>query len=156
MKQFGKWLVAALVAGGSFAVAVWLAKLALKAVGLAGGDVTWGIATSFGVAMAALAALWGKTFANNPPERQGENATRGPVTVWGNASIAIGGDNSGEIKTSSGSNSIAPRRIKAEQKKQGADFSNSTSANGDRSIAIGGNNKGSLSTGVDVPAGEED
>lgn len=63
MEPLVRWLVAGLVTVAAFAGATWICgALALPTV-MKDGGVRWGVAGSLGVAVAALAALWGHSFA---------------------------------------------------------------------------------------------
>ena len=63
MKPGVRWTVASLVTIVTFAVASWLAGALLLPPFMKDPAIRWGLAGGFGVAVAALAALWGHSFA---------------------------------------------------------------------------------------------
>ncbi len=68
MKQIIKWFVAVLVTVAAFSAATWASGVVLSLVHALDPDVRWGISGSVGVAVAALAALWGYGFASGERE----------------------------------------------------------------------------------------
>jgi hypothetical protein len=58
-----RWLVAGLVTVAAFAGATWICGALALPIVMKDGGVRWGIAGGLGVAVAALAALWGHSFA---------------------------------------------------------------------------------------------
>jgi hypothetical protein len=61
------------------------------------GAIRWGLASALGVALAALAALWGKNFAVTAPE-PARPAPLGPAAKAEGHSAAVGGNNEGWIE----------------------------------------------------------
>jgi hypothetical protein len=70
VKQIVRWWVAALVTVTTFSLSTWICgALVLPAV-MKDPAVRWGVAAGLGVAMAALAALWGHSYATTHPPRR--------------------------------------------------------------------------------------
>lgn len=67
-----RWLVAGVVTVAAFAVTTWICGSLVLPVVMKDGVVRWGVAGALGVAVAALAALWGHSFAM--AERSGHPA----------------------------------------------------------------------------------
>lgn len=63
MKPAVRWLVAALVTVAAFASVTWICGAVVLAAFMGDVGARWGIAGALGVAVAALAALWGHAFA---------------------------------------------------------------------------------------------
>ena len=63
MKPIVRWLVAVLVTVAAFAVAAWVCGALILAALMKDAGIRWGVAGSLGVAVAALAALWGHSLA---------------------------------------------------------------------------------------------
>ena len=63
MKPIARWLAAALVTVASFAAVVWICGALILPSFMKDASIRWGVAGALGVAMAALAALWGHSFA---------------------------------------------------------------------------------------------
>jgi hypothetical protein len=86
-----KWAVAVLVTVAAFAAATWICGALVLPI--RDGGVRWGIAGGLGVAVAALAALWGHSYAtaeHQQPELEPEKAQ--PDTPGkGSASFTISG-----------------------------------------------------------------
>jgi hypothetical protein len=82
MGRAARWLVATGVTLGTFAVFLWLSGAFVLPLWIKSGADRWVIATGVGLAMAALAALWGVSFARR--EQQGAQSvpdTRPPDVV---------------------------------------------------------------------------
>ncbi len=77
MNQIVRWWVAGLVTVVAFAAPTWIcATLALPAV-IKDPGIRWGIAGALGVAVAALAALWGHSFATSDADRDSTPTSTG-------------------------------------------------------------------------------
>jgi hypothetical protein len=63
VKAIVRWLVAGLVTIAAFAVVTWISGVLALPHLIEDPVVRWGIAGALGVAVAALAALWGHSFA---------------------------------------------------------------------------------------------
>lgn len=146
MKPIFSWLIAALVTSGAFAMATWICGALVLPGLLKDSGVRWGLAGALGVAVAALAALWGHSYATTP---HGESALHDPA-----APAAL----YGTITTRNPSRSPAePPPIRpvlavneTRNEVNAADSPRySITASGDRSIAVGGDVSGIASTGDD-------
>jgi hypothetical protein len=89
MGRAARWMVAAVMTLGVFAVSVWVSGAFILPLWIKSGSDRWVIATGVGLAIAALAALWGVSFARH--EQQGNaGPTDSPrpaeVTMTGTAS----------------------------------------------------------------------
>jgi tetratricopeptide (TPR) repeat protein len=89
-----RWSVAALVTVASFAVATFLCGAVLLTMRDAA--VRWGIAAGLGVAVAALAALWGHSYATAVPERS-EHQPLDPAQTADSRAGGSGNVNTGAI-----------------------------------------------------------
>ena len=80
-----------------FGVSTWVCGALLLPHVVSSPGIRWAVAPGCGVAIAALAALWGHSFAT----RQGSaaSAAGGTVIASGDRSIAVGGDVSGIAST---------------------------------------------------------
>jgi hypothetical protein len=100
VKQMTKWCIAGLVTITAFAVVTWICgSLALSPLSLDSG-ARWGIAASAGVAVAALAALWGHGFATRVQEgAEHEAYAKAPATASGTPNVhnEIRGDVQGSV-----------------------------------------------------------
>src|SRR5580692_6614079 len=88
MKQIIRWFVAVLVTVAAFSAATWASQVILSLAIALDPDVRWGISGSVGVAVAALAALWGYGFASGEREA---TATEHPRDVHNQISGDIRG-----------------------------------------------------------------
>lgn len=59
-----RWLVAVMVTVAAFAMTTWICGALILPVVMRDPGVRWGVAGACGVAVAALAALWGHSFAS--------------------------------------------------------------------------------------------
>lgn len=95
MRSFGRWLVAGLVIAAVFGLTTYICGALVLPVVMADGGVRWGIAGALGVAVAALAALWGHSFATSKRSKDHAHVTSAaePVktTGLGNTSNKITG-----------------------------------------------------------------
>ena len=97
MSRAGRWLVAVVVTVAAFGVSLWVCGALLLPLLLKSGADRWVVAAGLGVAVAALAALWGTSWAG-----QSEDSSSGP----GERSISVGGDISGIASTGDGTTNI--------------------------------------------------
>lgn len=74
MRKVARWSAATLVTMAAFAVGTWLCGAVILDHLLKDPAVRWGIASGLGVAVAALAALWGHSFAEG---REAEETVSG-------------------------------------------------------------------------------
>lgn len=91
-----RWLVAALVTAAAFAVPAWLCGAVLLPLAMTDGAARWGIATAAGLALAALAALWGQSFASAAP-RSGDDPAAAGTDRSGDTRNAISGGSVGPV-----------------------------------------------------------
>lgn len=76
MQQTVRWLVAASVVLGTFAASAWVAGALVLPVWMRSETDRWAIGSGLGVALAALAALWGKGFAQRRLDDSHRDAER--------------------------------------------------------------------------------
>jgi hypothetical protein len=84
-----RWAVAVLVTIAAFAVATWVCGAFV--LPMRDGAVRWGIASGLGVAVAALAALWGHSYATAEFEQPAAEATQAAPASVGSTSNEISG-----------------------------------------------------------------
>ena len=72
-----RWLLAGVVTVTSFCAATWISGFLVLPLMLTDAAARWGVAASVGVAVAALAALWGHTFSTKGAEKKGPVGTSG-------------------------------------------------------------------------------
>lgn len=94
--KVARWTVAFLVTAGAFTVVTWLGGAVLLMPLLKDAGVRWGVAGAAGVAIAALVAMWGQSYATEAPsqsETHGGSATRpaAPATGAGSTRNKISG-----------------------------------------------------------------
>ena len=68
VSRVGRWAVGALVTVTAFGVAAWLAGAWILVPVIASSADRWVVASGLGVAVAALAALWGHSYATKEHE----------------------------------------------------------------------------------------
>lgn len=121
-----RWSVAGLVTIAVFAVVTWICgALALPHV-MKDPGVRWGVAGALGVAVAALAALWGHSFAIGEPTGTNSREDPGPAsktTGTGSTRNRISGGifhgpvfQSRDISGPASSDSVPPANLRAEDK----------------------------------------
>ncbi len=76
MKRVVRWAVAAAVTVVAFALATWVSGALILPVFMKDAGIRWGVAGSLGVAVAALAAMWGQSFATSG--QPAETTSNGP------------------------------------------------------------------------------
>jgi hypothetical protein len=97
MSRTVKWLVAIVVTVAAFGLSVWVGGALLLPLWLKSGADRWAVAAALGTAVAALAALWGASWAG-----QAEDSSSGP----GGRSISASGDITGIASTGDGTTNI--------------------------------------------------
>jgi hypothetical protein len=153
MERFVRWVVAALVTAAAFAVPTWICGALVLPSVLKDPAIRWGLACALGVAMAALAALWGHDFATQTQENAGDRESPGRVVrASGGRAVAVGGSNRGSISTGGTAAPYQfPRPVAGGRSPNpqwpAARVAGAVNASGERSIAIGGDSTGTLSTG---------
>jgi hypothetical protein len=90
--------MAVVVTVAAFGVSLWVCGALLLPLWLKSGADRWVVAAGLGVAVAALAALWGVSWAGS----HSEGSSSGP----GKRSISAGGDISGIASTGDGTTNI--------------------------------------------------
>jgi hypothetical protein len=74
-----RWTVAVLVTVAAFAASSWICGALVLSTVMKDPGIRWGVAGALGVAVAALAALWGHSFAT--AERPVETASHGTLAA---------------------------------------------------------------------------
>jgi hypothetical protein len=74
LKKVIRWLVAIGVTAGTFAISLYVSGSVLLPLWIKSDPDRWVIAAGLGVALAALAALWGINFARSKDKQTGEAA----------------------------------------------------------------------------------
>jgi hypothetical protein len=74
-----RWLVASLVTVAAFAVTTLICGALVLPTVMKDGGARWGVASGLGVAVAALAALWGHSFATAEASKNPVHAASGAV-----------------------------------------------------------------------------
>ncbi len=99
MTQVARWLLAGLVTVAAFATVTWLCGGLILPVFTLDPDLRWSIAGGAGVAVAALAALWGQGFATRSRDDVGDDrpAPATEVPESGDVRNEIKGDVSGQV-----------------------------------------------------------
>lgn len=106
-----RWLVAGLVTAVSFSVVVWVSGAFVLPPLMRSPDARWAVAVGLGGAVAALAVLWGQSWATRDGGAtvtvDAGSAAAGPgVSAPGERSIAAGGEISGIVSTGDGTTNI--------------------------------------------------
>lgn len=98
--------MAGLVTAAAFGLAAWISGAFLLPMVMKSAADRWVVAAGLGVAVAAVAALWGKSWATREGggavSGEGQDARgipAGPGATAGDRSIAAGGDISGIVST---------------------------------------------------------
>jgi hypothetical protein len=130
-----RWCLATAVTIVAFAAATWVSRALVLPHAMSSADIRWPVAAGCCVAVAALAALWGHSFATRdataavPPGKT--------VSASGKGSIAVGGDISGTAST--GGRAAAPRRPAADgDRAQSRADAGTVTASGRTSSALSG------------------
>jgi hypothetical protein len=97
MSRARRWLVAVVVTVAAFGVSLWVCGALLLPLWLKSGPDRWVVAAGLGVAVAALAALGGASWAG-----QSEDPSSGPEK----RSISAGGDITGIASTGNGTTNV--------------------------------------------------
>jgi hypothetical protein len=109
MARTARWWVAGFVTVAAFAVAAWVTGALLLPTVMRSAADRWAVAAGLGVAVAALAALWGHSWAARDVEMTSDGDARASVadpaaTARGERSIAAAGDISGIASTGDSAN----------------------------------------------------
>jgi hypothetical protein len=96
VKQIGRWSVAWSVTVLAFAAGTWACGVVVMPLMTRDPVIRWAVAPALGVAVAALAALWGQSFAagENPENGPGptlDTASQVPTSGPGTAGETFGG-----------------------------------------------------------------
>jgi hypothetical protein len=152
MGRLGRWVVAGLVTVASFTAVTWIGGALVLPPMLKDGAVRWGLASALGVALAALAAVWGHGFATGTgSESSPAPAAAVSVDVAGAGAVGVGRDNRAPLTTAGGragtdapaAPAVSPQAAPKEPTAPGA---TTVSAAGEGAIAVGRDNFGPLST----------
>ena len=149
MGQLGRWAVAGLVTVVSFVAVTWIAGALVLPSMLSDGAVRWGLASSLGVALATLAALWGHGFASGSESEPGQaSAACVSVDVTGPGAVGVGRDNRAPITTAGGAAGTVPPAVSpsAPPQEPAVPGATTVSSKGPGAIAVGRDNFGPLST----------
>jgi tetratricopeptide (TPR) repeat protein len=158
-----RWGLAVGATVAAFALPTWLCGVWILASAIPDDGQRWGVASGLGVALAALAALWGYGFATNDRPEFEEHAVpqRLDVQASGTRAVAVGGDVRGDVVTG---DRAAAHESTADGTGRGSgsgariSVSGGVVASGVRSVAVGGAVYGDVYTGdvtsVRVPAEE--
>lgn len=157
MGRWARWMVAGAVTVGSLAAVTALCGAVVLPPMMEDDAIRWGLASSVGAALAALAAAWGYGFATRAPQNPGATPPDRSAHASGSRSVAVAGDSTGSISTGDSTPRALPPQPPAQPPATPVPSSppstNSTaSASGERSVAIGGNSSGNLSTGDQTEA----
>jgi hypothetical protein len=81
VKPVARWSAAAAVTVAAFAAAAWVSGALILPAVIRDPGIRWGLAGSVGVAVAALGALWGSSFAagDNSPEADSGSSDAKPA-----------------------------------------------------------------------------
>jgi hypothetical protein len=97
MGRLARWCLAGTVTIVVFVAVTWVSGAFVLPHLMRSADIRWLVAASLGVAVAALAALWGHSFATG--DASAAVVAGRTVTASGERSIAVGGDVSGTVST---------------------------------------------------------
>jgi hypothetical protein len=149
MERNLRWAVAALVTLAAVAVPTWLCGAVVLPPLLKDGAIRWGLAGVVGVALAALAALWGHSYATGTEKKEGPVLPRLQVQATAQGAVAVGGNNPGTISTGTSTPPATPTQPAPGNPpaQPSASQANTVTASAERSVAIGGDNSGQVSTG---------
>jgi hypothetical protein len=110
-----RWWVAGLVTAAAFGLAAWVSGAFVLPMVMRSAADRWVVAAGLGVAVAALAALWGQAWATRKggtsscaSEDAHGRPTRPGAAAAGERSIAAGGDISGIASTGDDATNIQP------------------------------------------------
>jgi hypothetical protein len=161
MDRGTRWLLAGVVTVAAFLVPTVVCGVWLLPTWLKDGPTCWAVASGLGVAVAALAALWGHGFASGgEAQKTAAEPDTGSATASGNRAVAIQGPVKGNISTGdSGVPHSAPDAFRrgstpaealSQQQEPGPDREpapGSATASGERAVAVNGGLEGDVSTG---------
>jgi hypothetical protein len=99
MSQLLRWSRAAIVTVAVFSTVTGICGLSLRPLIHSGSD-RWVIGSALGVAVAALAAMWGASWAARDEQEETGRGGSGRSVHAASGGIAIGGDNRGIASTS--------------------------------------------------------
>jgi hypothetical protein len=109
MSGMARWSVAVLVTAAAFGIAAWVSGAFLLPAVMRSGADRWVLAAGLGVAVAALAALWGHSWAQagrrniaGRGEQSAGSAAAASSAAGGGRSITAGGDITGIASTGDG------------------------------------------------------
>lgn len=158
-------MLAGLVTAAAFVVPTVMCGVWLLPRWLKDAPTCWAVASGLGVALAALAALWGHGFATSGEAGQTAVETvAGSATASGGRAVAISGPVRGNISTGD----TGPRTVTDDPHQDGAPAAplseqheplpdeesapGSATASGERAVAVNGQLEGDVSTGNHLDA----
>ena len=99
MGRAARWLVAVGVMVAAFGVSLWVCGALLLPLWLKSGADRWVVAAGLGVAVAALAALWGASWAGEQPEASSSGSRKRSISADGDITgIASTGDGTTNVQ----------------------------------------------------------
>jgi hypothetical protein len=97
-----RWGAAGLVTAAAFGVVTWVAGAFLLPLVMTSSADRWVVAAGLGVAVAALAGLWGQSWATREPPAGPAAAAAAPAAAGGARSVTAAGDITGIASTGDG------------------------------------------------------
>src|ERR1022692_354177 len=135
MGRLLRWCVASTVTIAVFVVGTWIGGAVVLPRLMSSPDARWAVATSFGVAVAALAGAWGFWFATR--DTAAADPAGKAVAASGSRSVAAGGDISGTVSTG-GRKVVPPRPAIRRDATDHVAGAGRVTASGNNSVAAGG------------------
>ena len=109
MPQKIRWLVALSVTVAVLAISIWVSGAYLLPLWVNSGSDRWVIASSIGVSLAALAALWGASFSQGENDNISEVGDNGKISPPVQIHMKAKADGSGRIYQALGDQTINDR-----------------------------------------------
>lgn len=148
-----RWGLAIVVTVAAFVVPTLVCGVWVLVPVLQDSGTRWGVASGLGVAVAALAALWGHGFATGNARKSELRAVAPGVGVQalGDRAVAVGGGVRGGVFTGDGTSAQGADGPAAARRRGGSEAQplvpGVVVASGERSVAIGGSVQGDVSSG---------
>lgn len=153
MSRGMRWFLAAVVTTLAFVMPTLVCGVWILVPVLPDGGTRWGVASGLGVALAALAALWGHGFATGDTQKSEERSSlpNAGVRALGGRAVAVGGSVRGGVITGDGvpaPGSTGPAAVRRRDESCArVPEPGGVIASGERSVAIGGDAEGDVTTG---------